>query len=116
MPTGVYKHKSSQGFQRGHQIWLGKSLSEKHKKKISDSRIGENNPNWKGDKAGYLAKHMWAYKNLGKPDVCEHCGKSGLSGYSINWANKSGKYLRKVEDWLRLCVSCHRKYDLQKND
>ncbi len=27
------------------------------------------------------------------------------------WSNKSGKYLRNVIDWQRLCIKCHRKYD-----
>ena len=27
------------------------------------------------------------------------------------WSNISGKYLRDVKDWQRLCVLCHSKYD-----
>ena len=41
MPSGVYKHKSNQGFQKGNTIWLGKKLSEKTKEKISKSRKGQ---------------------------------------------------------------------------
>lgn len=29
----------------------------------------------------------------------------------FEWANKSGDYKRDLSDWLRLCISCHRKYD-----
>ncbi len=72
---------------------------------------GKNSPYWKGQAAGYQSLHEWVVKHLGKPDTCEHCGRSGLSGRFIQWANKSGKYLRKLDDWIRLCTKCHHKYD-----
>ena len=73
--------------------------------------IGENNWNWKGEDAGYQAKHRWVRAHYGKPDTCENCGKNNLSGNFINWANISGKYLRIRSDWQRLCKSCHKRYD-----
>lgn len=96
-------------------------LSEKHKKKISDSLKGENHPyfgkedentaNWKGDDVGYDGLHVWVAKHLGKPMECEYCGANGLSGKQIHWANKDHRYQRNLNDWLRLCALCHRKYD-----
>lgn len=59
----------------------------------------------------YRALHLWVERNLGKPDKCEHCCKSGLSGHQIHWANKSQEYKRELTDWLRLCVVCHKRYD-----
>jgi hypothetical protein len=32
----------------------------------------------------------------------------------MQWANKSGKYLRKQDDWLSLCKKCHCRYDWEK--
>jgi hypothetical protein len=72
----------------------------------------ESNPRWKGDDVGYCGLHTWIYRKLGRPTTCEHCGKTGLTGRKIHWANKSGKYLRNINDWLRLCVKCHSKYDI----
>ena len=99
---------------------LGKPISEKHKKHISEANkrdgikpptyFGENHPKWNKN-VGYMGLHAWVRKHLGKPNICEHCGKSGLSGKKIHWANKSHKYLRDLTDWLRLCVPCHKKYD-----
>lgn len=66
---------------------------------------------WKGDKVGYMGLHKRVRKELGTPDTCEYCGKSGLSGRQIHWANKSGEYHTDLDDWIRLCVSCHHKYD-----
>ena len=73
------------------------------------------NPNWKGDKAKQGAIHTWLKKRLGYPQTCEHCGKTGLFGKKIDWANKNHKYKRNFSDWMRLCVSCHRKYDIKYN-
>ena len=72
---------------------------------------GESNPQWKGDKVGYSGLHRWVIRQLGQPDTCEMCEQSGLTKQQINWANKSGQYLRDVTDWVRLCASCHRQYD-----
>lgn len=62
----------------------------------------------------YYASHIWMYRTFGRPDTCEHCEKSGLEGRAIHWANKSGEYLQKREDWSRLCRACHVAYDAHK--
>ena len=72
----------------------------------------ENSPVWRGAKGIYRSLHRWVEKHLGHPDTCKHCGRSNLSGHLIHWANKSHKYKRDLEDWLRLCVKCHKKYDV----
>ena len=80
---------------------------------------GKNNYAWKGDKASYSAIHKWVARCKGFPDVCDICGKkgkyyirkNGTKVWSIHWSNKSRKYLRNLDDWIKLCVSCHRKYD-----
>lgn len=69
---------------------------------------------WKGEKASYREKHWWLRKWYGRPPVCEHCGLKDERPYKIQWANKSGRYLRDREDWLRLCIKCHIKYDKRK--
>ena len=71
----------------------------------------ENNAYWKGENVGYRGLHYWVIKHLGQPTICEYCGKDGLKGKQIHWANKSHKYLRKLTDWLRLCASCHKSFD-----
>ena len=106
------------------KYWLGKKrpMSEETKQKIREKRgnedyfkkhkfKGENHAHWKGEDASYISLHHWLYRELGQPDVCEFCKKSGLSGRHIHWANKSGEYKRNLEDWLRLCAKCHYHYD-----
>lgn len=72
---------------------------------------GKNNKFWKGKDVSYVGLHQWVARHRGKPDKCEHCGKDGLKGKNIQWANKSHEYKRDLTDWLRLCVPCHMKFD-----
>lgn len=80
---------------------------------ISCSKMGKNtgkdNPNWKGDNVEYSGVHIWMRKIFGKPNYCEHCGTKKRRMY--HWANKSGEHKRDRNDWLRLCVPCHKKFD-----
>ena len=71
---------------------------------------------WVGLKSDYDKLHKWVINKLGQPDRCSECGSSGLSGKQIHWANKSGKYLKRVKDWIRLCAKCHTSYDLGKKE
>ena len=64
---------------------------------------------WKGDDAGYHALHKWIIAQKGKPNMCELCGTKDSTRYE--WANKSREYKRDFSDWMRLCISCHRKMD-----
>ena len=72
----------------------------------------EKNPGWKGDNVKYTALHQWIYKKLGQPSYCEHC-KSTIE-IMYHWANISGRYKRDVKDWMRLCVRCHKRHDINK--
>lgn len=83
-----------------------------YQKVLVDKRksfIGENNPNWKGDRIKNRGLHMWIELRMGKPRKCEKCGTEVAKVY--DWANKSGEYKRDLADWMRLCRSCHLKND-----
>ena len=99
---------------RGFGKWmLGRKLPEIVKRKMG--RKDTNHHAWRGDNAGYRAKHTWIQGKRGQPTICEHCGTAGLKGHQIHWANVSGKYKREFDDWLRLCAKCHKIYDLHEN-
>lgn len=87
------------------------SYSKLGKKNSMFGKLGQDSPNWKGDNASYNAKHSWIRRIFGNPKMCEECGLDNLVGRQINWANKSGKYLRNISDWKRLCIRCHRLFD-----
>ena len=101
------------GFRKGYK------QSEDQKRKIREAQTGvprpqtsdEKNPAWKGDLAGKVPMHKWVIRKLGQPDTCEFCGRSGLKGHSIQWANIDHTYRRDLSDYMRLCVPCHRLYD-----
>lgn len=83
-----------------------------HKSYTRRFMIGSKNPKWKGNKVTYSGIHEWIRRKLGKPSTCWDCGKTDLKNHHIQWANISGKYKRDLNDWIRLCVPCHRKLDL----
>lgn len=87
-------------------------MTKEFRLKISQSLVGltqELARNWKGDEAGYVARHIWIKKLKGKPSYCEvdkrHFGKR------YEWASISRANKRDVKDWIQMCPSCHRVYD-----
>jgi hypothetical protein len=57
--------------------------------------------------------HVWVARWKVKPSLCEHCGTTKSKKYE--WANIDHKYRRVLDDYIRLCTSCHRNYDYQNH-
>ena len=124
----MYGKKSKTAFKKGNIPWnkgiphtnktkdkirekaTGRKLKQSTKDKISQANknlIDSNNPNWKGDEAGYVALHKWVRKRKFKPEVCEICKKNKPKELS----NIDHNYRRQVKDYRWLCIECHRNYD-----
>jgi hypothetical protein len=73
------------------------------RKVISKSKMGNKNPQWKGDKVGYTALHNWIKRRLEKPELCADCNVKK----AIDLANISQEYKRNINDWEWLCRKCH---------
>ncbi len=69
---------------------------------------GERNHMWRGDSAKYAALHLRVETARGKPSLCEDCGTRSATRFE--WANLTGNYAD-VNDYRRLCCSCHHKFD-----
>jgi hypothetical protein len=93
---------------KGNKYRIGKKPTNAFK--IGET-AGSNNINWKAENASYGAKHDWASRHWGKPQLCQHCSAENLGSRKHQWANISGKYKRDRSDWLRLCAKCHFKFD-----
>lgn len=107
-------------FKKGNIPWnTGLKMDLKYKKKLSDIHKNlqshEKHPLWKGEFASYGSMHSWVRRWKGTPDTCEKCGKTGLSGRFIQWANIDHKYRRVLDDYIRLCTKCHKLYDKENN-
>lgn len=109
-------HKFSKGYipwNKGLKTGERPPRSKEWCEKISLSRkgkgVGINAHQWKGENVGYVGLHRWVYKMLGKPMECELCNSTESKRFE--WANKSHKYKRDINDWIRLCAKCHKFYD-----
>lgn len=99
------------------RFWKGKKFSERHKTNLSVNHAdfnSEKSPNWKGTNVKNIALHQWVAAHKGRLMCCEHCGDTTRKIY--DWANKDHKYERNLNDYIRLCRSCHRKYDIENNN
>lgn len=85
-------------------------MSKKYKGKYA---VGENNPHWK-EEPSYGSLHDWVRRHKKKTGFCTFCGKKGIikgHEYGTHFANISHEYKRDLDDYVELCMSCHRKYD-----
>lgn len=69
---------------------------------------------WKGDDVSYVGLHQWVARNKGRPRRCEVCGTTSAKKYE--WANIDHRHRRVLEDFIRMCTSCHRNYDIKNNN
>jgi hypothetical protein len=106
--------KNWDGHKYGVKIKKGQRLSpltEFKKGKIGDRN--EKHPQWKGDNVGYSGIHTWLRINFGYPNKCDNEACLAKNIKRFEWALIKGKeYERKRENFMQLCVSCHRKYDM----
>ena len=120
MPIGIYKRKP---FAKEHLAniskakmghlgwWKGKKRPAASTLKMIGQNRDEENCNWKGDRAGYGSIHFWVVRRKGKPLKCEVCWNDELKSRQYHWANIDHKYNRVLEDFLRMCATCHKFYD-----
>ena len=79
------------------------------RRQVKRNQRGEANASWKGSSAGYAAFHARLYATKGKPQRCEVCRTTDQNKV-YDWANLTGRY-EDVDDYKRMCRSCHHKYD-----
>jgi hypothetical protein len=56
----------------------------------------------------YIAIHLWLWKTYAKNGVCEFCSETTKTEFALC---KGKEYARNRENFLELCVPCHRRYD-----
>lgn len=78
-------------------------ISEKGLENLKNTKLGDKNPNWKGNKVSIPGVHDYIRYRLPRPEKCQCCNE----GYPIDLANISQKYQRDISDWEWLCRRCH---------
>jgi len=127
--TEEHKRKISDGLKKAYRLGLRKVriLTKAGLEKVISAarlQVGEKHGMWKGDKVGYVALHRWLRRHYGKPDRCEKIGckyprmgdkkRLMIKPKRYEWANVSGRYLRERANWMQMCTSCHKIYDLNR--
>ncbi len=105
-------HKGKQTWNKGLKGVMPIPWNKGKKTGRNKAISNENHYLWKGNFVGYTALHSWLGRKYGTPEKCEKCG----SIKNVEWANKSGQYLRNRNDWMNLCKSCHNKFDKRINN
>lgn len=77
-------------------------------------KSGKESSHWLGDKVGKIGVHLWLRREYGTPTKCEHCGTIDEKK-TYDWACRDKSYRRDRKNFMRLCRSCHRKYDYAHN-
>lgn len=77
---------------------------------LKDGKITE----WQGGGRSYRLLHRWINRHYPKTGTCSNCHLTGLTGRKIHWANISHTYIDDISDWIELCATCHKRYDLGK--
>ncbi len=90
-----------------------KKYKKKRLKNLREKISGAKHWHWK-ENPGYRALHYWIRRQLGIPTFCLCCGvlKKKNKPKFIQWANIDKKYRRDPVDYIPLCSSCHKFYDL----
>lgn len=104
MPKGVYLHKT--GYKRP-------PFSNEWKQAIAHAVKG-NKSHWLGENASYRARHRYFTVRFGNVSFCSICEKTDRKRYE--WANtrEDGQYTRNIDDYIRLCHSCHIRFDRER--
>lgn len=100
------------------RYWQGKKLPAhviESMRLSGRARSEEKGSNWAGDDVGYDGIHQWIRKHKGKANICSF-NSDHKDTFRYEWANISGSYLRNVDDFVSLCVKCHRHYDLVRSN
>lgn len=97
---------------RPFRFRVGNKRPEEWTKRQIEKVSNERNYAWKGEDVSYVGLHAWLRRKLGKPTKCSKCGKIDKKPRFIQWANIDGKYRRELSDYVAMCGSCHKLYDI----
>lgn len=97
------------------RMWQNQNYRDKMRKR-SGGMLGKRHSNEtkemislkKTRKPNYRLIHRWITRKMGKANRCEICNRR-LDKFQ--WANISGNYIRRVDDWKQLCLRCHKEFD-----
>lgn len=107
----------SRGWCRAHYLRWYHHKDTKDTVPVGRSQLHDRNGQWLGNDAGYGAIHRRARIEL--PQKCYFCGE--LERLEVALVHERGNktengllFSTDLNDYIRLCVECHRRYDLAR--
>lgn len=91
--------------------WTDRRHSNETRKKMMIKRGGSIERKNGNYRIGYVNLHKYIRKRFDIKNKCQFCNVN----CKTQLANKTGKYLRDINDWLELCPKCHVQYDKNNN-
>lgn len=83
---------------------LGVTYPKRFRKGTASAcKMGDLNPNWKGDDVKYGGLHRYMARIIPKPPLCSCCNK--VPPYDLS--NINGDYTRDPKGWEWVCRRCH---------
>ena len=76
------------------------------------SFVREKSPTWKGEDISYTGIHMRLRRYLGPAKKCVFCGVMKNKTKNVDWAHNGGESFKELENYIQMCKSCHKRYDL----
>ena len=124
MPTEIHtRTKDNSGlFRKGRVAW-NKGLKCPQLSGKNNGRWGKSGTEgsfkseklhlgWKGSSAKHSAIHTWVRRYKGKANKCANL-KCSEKSKMFEWANVDHNYRRVLEDYISMCRSCHKIYDIE---
>lgn len=97
-------------------IFCSKSCSVKtnHEMNVYTPLRGPENPQWKGSDVSYTHLHRRIYQARGKASYCANRASVGCTGDSFEWSHIHETDRAEPANYVSLCLSCHRSYDVRR--
>lgn len=95
---------------RGHRLRGGEAIScGCFASPRKPNPTGPEHHQWKAERVGYRALHMWLRKHKAKTGACSRCGAERYT----EWANvaENREHSRDLDDYVEVCKPCHMRMD-----
>jgi hypothetical protein len=90
------------------------SITNNHEQNVYTHPGGSDSPSWKGADVSYQHLHRRVQQTRGKASLCENRDLAKCTSDSFDWSHVHGTNPSDPANYVSLCRSCHRSYDVSR--